>query len=427
MNNINRREFLGYAGALGVAGMLGCATTGGGGAGPRVVIVGGGFGGATCAKYLRKVGGPSLSITLVEMNKQYVTCPFSNTVLGGMRTLDSITHNYDALAKTYNVNVVNDMAMGIDAAGRKVTLHGGKTLAYDRLVVAPGIDFKWGAIEGYDEAASEVMPHAWKAGAQTALLRKQLEAMPDGGVVIIAAPADPFRCPPGPYERASLIAHYLKQNKPKSKILILDAKDKFSKQPLFQDAWDQLYPGMIDWMPGSQGGKVTRADAKEMTAYVDGSAHKGDVVNIIPPQKAGAIAHMAGLANESGFCPVDPRTFESKMHPNVHVIGDASVGGKMPKSGYSAHSQGKVVAAQIVALLGGQPPVDPSWINTCYSLVAPDYGISVAAVYRATAEGVVDVQGAGGVSPREAPRSTRQAEAIYAEGWYKSITSDVFA
>ncbi len=427
MNHINRREFLAYAGALSAAGLFGCASMGGGAAGPRVVIVGGGFGGATCAKYLRKLAGPNVSITLVEKNPNYVTCPFSNTVIGGMRTLESITHKYDALAKTYKIDVVHDTVTAVDPAAKKVTLQGGKTLAYDRMIISPGIDFKWGAIEGYDEAASETMPHAWKAGAQTALLRKQLEAMPDGGVVVIAAPPDPFRCPPGPYERASLIAHYLKQNKPKSKILILDAKDKFSKQPLFQDAWDQLYPGMIDWMPGSQGGKVTRVDVKEMTAYVDNSAHKGDVINIIPPQKAGALAHTAGLVNESGWCPVDPRTFESKLHPNIHVIGDACLGGKMPKSGYSAHSQGKVCAAQITALLSGQPPVDPSWINTCYSLIAPDYGITVAAVYRATAEGIVDVQGAGGVSPREAPRSVRQAEAIYADGWYKSITADVFS
>lgn len=427
MKHINRREFLTYIGALSAGVTFGCTSTREKAAGPRVAIIGGGFGGATCAKYLRKLGGPALSITLVEQNKQYMTCPFSNTVIGGMRSLESITRNHAAMARAYNVNVVYDTVTAVDTAAKKITLKGGTSLPYDRMVVAPGIDFKWGGIEGYDEAASEIMPHAWKAGAQTLLLRKQLEAMPDGGVVLIAAPADPFRCPPGPYERASLIAHYLQQSKPKSKILILDAKDKFSKQPLFQDAWDQLYPGMIEWMPGSQGGKVTRVDVKQMTAYVDNSAHKADVINIIPPQKAGAIAHTAGLSNESGWCPVDPRTFESKIHPNIHVIGDACLGGKMPKSGYSAHSQGKVCAAQITALLSGQPPVEPSWINTCYSLIAPDYGITVAGVYRATAEGIVDVQGAGGVSPREAPRSVRQAEAIYADGWYKSITADMFS
>lgn len=426
MEQLNRRDFLKYAGALSALGAFGGCASMGGASGPRLVVVGGGFGGATCAKYLRKLAGPSVAITLVEKNKNYITCPFSNTVVGGMRTIDTLTHNYDTLAKRYNIDVVFDTVTAIDAGAKTVALQGGKSLSYERLVISPGIDFKWGAIEGYDEAASEIMPHAWKAGAQTLLLRKQLEAMSDGGVVIISAPGDPFRCPPGPYERASLIAHYLKQHKPKSKIVILDAKDKFSKQPLFQDAWDNLYPGMIEWVPGSQGGKVTRADAAGMTLYVDNSAHKGDVINVIPPQKAGAIAHTAGLVNESGWCPVDPRTFESRLHKNIHVIGDACLGGKMPKSGYAAHSQAKVAAAQIAAILIGQPPIDPSWINTCYSLIAPDYGITVAAVYRATAEGIVDVQGAGGVSPREAARSVRQAEAIYADGWYKSVTADAF-
>lgn len=426
MEQLNRRDFLKYAGALSALGALGGCASMGGASGPRLVVVGGGFGGATCAKYLRKLAGSAVAITLVEKNKNYITCPFSNTVVGGMRTIDTLTHNYDTLAKKYNIDVVFDTVTAIDAGAKTVALQGGKSLSYERLVISPGIDFKWGAIEGYDEAASEAIPHAWKAGAQTLLLRKQLEAMSDGGVVIISAPGDPFRCPPGPYERASLIAHYLKQHKPKSKIVILDAKDKFSKQPLFQDAWDNLYPGMIEWVPGSQGGKVTRADAAGMTLYVDNSAHKGDVINVIPPQKAGAIAHTAGLVNESGWCPVDPRTFESRLHKNIHVIGDACLGGKMPKSGYAAHSQAKVAAAQIAAILIGQPPVDPSWINTCYSLIAPDYGITVAAVYRATAEGIVDVQGAGGVSPREAARSVRQAEAIYADGWYKSVTADAF-
>ena len=428
MHNINRRDFLKYAGALSVLGASGCASLGGTGtSGPRLVVIGGGFGGATCAKYLRKLAGPAIAITLIEKNRQYVTCPFSNTVIGGLRTLDTLTHNYDTLARKYNIDVVYDTVTGVDAATKSVSLLGGKKLSYERLVISPGIDFKWGAIEGYDEAASEILPHAWKAGAQTTLLRKQLVDMPDGGVVLIAVPADPFRCPPGPYERASLIANYLKLNKPKSKIVILDAKDKFSKQGLFQDAWEELYKGMIDWVPGSQGGKVTRVDVKTSAVYVDNSEHKGTVINVIPPQKAGALAATAGLTNDTGWCPVDPRTFESKLHPNIHVIGDACLGGKMPKSGYAAHSQAKVCAAQITALLSGQPPVDPSWINTCYSLVAPDYGITVAAVYRATPEGIVDVQGSGGVSPREAPRSVRAAEAIYADGWYKSVTGDAFS
>jgi sulfide dehydrogenase [flavocytochrome c] flavoprotein subunit len=427
MNTINRREFLKYAGALSAAGMFGCATTGGKASGPQLVVVGGGFGGATCAKYLRRLVGPNAAITLIEKNTQYVTCPFSNTVIGGLRKIEDLTFDHANVSKKYDFAVIHDTVTAIDAAAKKVTLQGGKTLSYDRLVVSPGISMKWGGIEGYDEAASEIMPHAWKAGPQTTLLRRQLEAMPDGGVVIIAAPADPYRCPPGPYERASLIAHYLKNNKPASKILILDQKDNFSKQALFQDAWDNLYKGMIEWTPGSQGGKVSRVDTKTMAVYADGSEHKGAVINVIPPHTAGEIAHTAGLVNEKGFCPVDPRTFESTIHKNIYVIGDSCVGGKMPKSAYSAHSQAKVCAAQIAALVSGKPPIDPSWINTCYSLIAPEYGISIAAVYRATAEGIVAVEGAGGVSPREAPASTRELEAIYADGWYKSVTADAFS
>lgn len=428
MGNINRRDFLKYAATLSVLGTSGCTSLGGtAGSGPRIVVVGGGFGGATCAKYLRKLAGPMITITLIEKNRQYITCPFSNAVIGGMRTLDTLTHNYDTLAKQYNIDVVFDTVTGVDATAKSVSLQGGKKLSYERLVISPGIDFKWGAIEGYDAAASEILPHAWKAGTQTTLLRKQLLDMPDGGVVVIVAPADPFRCPPGPYERASLIANYLQQSKPKSKIVILDAKDKFSKQGLFQDAWDELYKGMIEWVPGSQGGKVTRVDVNTRSVTADNREHQGAVINVIPPQKAGALAHTAGLSNETGWCPVDPRTFESKLHPNIHVIGDACLGGKMPKSGYAAHSQAKVCAAQIAALLSGQPPVDPSWINTCYSLIAPNYGITVAAVYQATPEGIVEVPGASGVSPREAPLSVRQAEATYADGWYKSITADTFS
>jgi sulfide dehydrogenase [flavocytochrome c] flavoprotein subunit len=426
MNGINRREFIQYAGVLSAMGITGCATTGGSSSGPRLVVVGGGFGGATCAKYLRRLVGPNASITLVEMNKEYFACPFSNTVLAGLRTMDGIKFDYATVGKKYNYNVVHDVVTAIDPAAGKITLQGGASIPYDRLVLSPGIHFNWSAIEGYDKAASEVMPHAWKAGPQTALMRKQLEAMPDGGVVIIVAPADPFRCPPGPYERASLIAHYLKANKPKSKILLMDQKDKFSKQALFQDAWDSLYKGMIEWMPVTQGGKVTRVDAKAMAVYSDNSEHKGDVINVIPPHTAGEIAHTAKLVNDKGFCPVDHRTFESTLQKNIHVIGDSCVGGKMPKSAYAAHSQAKVCAAQIAAALSGQPPIDPSWINTCYSLVAPDYGISIAAVYRATAESIEPVEGAGGVSPREAPPSIRQMEAVYADGWFKSVTADAF-
>jgi sulfide dehydrogenase [flavocytochrome c] flavoprotein subunit len=315
---------------------LGHAKAGGG----RVVVIGGGFGGATCAGYLRRLSS-DIDVTLVERDTMFMTCPFSNAVLGGLYDMDFITHGYDSLRDDHGVKVVHDSAVDVDANAKKVRLAGGSSLDYDRLVVSPGIDLRWGAIEGYDEAASATMPHAWKAGEQTTILRKQLEAMPDGGVVIIAAPPNPFRCPPGPYERASLIAHYLKKHKPRSKILIYDAKPKFSKQPLFEQGWAALYPGMIEWISESDGGAIDAVDVKAMTVNPTfGDPQKGDVINVIPPQKAGMIAEIAGLADESGWCSVDQRTFESKAHKDIHVIGDASIATPMPKSGFAASSQG---------------------------------------------------------------------------------------
>ena len=314
----------------------------------------------------------------------------------------------------------------IDPAAKKVKLKSGKTLDYDRLVVSPGIDFKWDVIKGYDEKAAQVMPHAWKAGPQTVLLRKKLEAMKNGGTFILVAPPNPFRCPPGPYERASMVAHYLKQHKPKSKVLILDAKDSFSKQGLFMEGWKKLYGDMIEWVPGAKGGIVKAVNTKTMTVEGELDKYKGDVVNVIPPQSAGQIALKAGLADDKGWCPVDPKTFESKMHPGIHVIGDSSIAGTLPKSGFAANSEAKIAAAAIVAMLKGETVADASYVNTCYSLIAPNYGISVAGVYRITEKGIADVPGAGGVSPKEASEGFREDEAKYAVGWYASITADVW-
>ena len=270
------------------------------------------------------------------------------------------------------------------------------------------------------------MPHAWKAGAQTVLLRRQLEALEDGGLVVMSVPANPFRCPPGPYERASLIANYLKTRKPKSKILILDAKDSFSKQRLFQEAWKELYPDHLEWVALSKGGRVTSVDAGAQMFITEFSEHKAAVGNVIPPQRAGRLAELAGVADQTGWCPIDPVTFESKRVSNVHVVGDASIAGSMPKSAFSANAQAKACAAAVVRLLGGQTPTQPKLINTCYSLVAPGYGISVAGVYE-PANGVLsDVPGSGGVSPSEAPRSVRAQEALFAEGWFNTITGEIF-
>jgi NADPH-dependent 2,4-dienoyl-CoA reductase/sulfur reductase-like enzyme len=389
---------------------------------PRLVVIGGGFGGLTCARELRRSG---FSVTLVEPNAIYTSCPFSNSVIAGLRPLEAQHFDYDA-PRAEGVVVAPQRATRIDARGRKVTLADGSELAFDRLVLAPGIDILFDALPGYDEAAAAVLPHAWKAGEQTLLLRRQLEAMTDGGTVLIAAPANPFRCPPGPYERASLIAHYLKTHKPRSKILILDAKDAFSKQSLFQAAWNSLYPGMIEWVGLSSGGKVVRVDAREKIAETEFGTHSADVLNIIPPQRAGLIAAASGVADRSGWCPIDPVTFESKLQPAIHVIGDACIAGGMPKSAFSANAQGKVCAAAITQIMRDGAPGEPKLINTCYSLVAPDYGISVAGVYRPHNGLLADVEGAGGVSPANAPPSIRALEATYAESWFKTITTETF-
>jgi sulfide dehydrogenase [flavocytochrome c] flavoprotein chain len=393
------------------------------GAGGRVVVVGGGFGGATCARFIRRID-PRIAVTLVEASPTFTACPFSNLVIVGLRDLKAQEFGYDKLAAD-QVTVQISPATAIDTQGRNVTLGNGASLPYDRLVLSPGIDIRWDGLPGYTEAAAERMPHAWKAGEQTLLLRRQLEAMEDGGTVVISAPANPFRCPPGPYERASLIAYYLKTKKPKSKLIVLDAKDAFSKQGLFQAAWKALYPN-LEWVSLSSGGKVTSVDAGAMTLVTDFTRHKADVANVIPPQKAGRIAEIAGAADRTGWCPIDPATFESKLQPNIHVIGDASIAGAMPKSAFTANAQAKVCAAAVAKLIAGGKPDDPRLINTCYSLVAPDYGISVAGVYRPADGQLKDVEGSGGVSPINAPASTRAAEATFANGWFSTITQEVF-
>jgi sulfide dehydrogenase [flavocytochrome c] flavoprotein subunit len=393
-------------------------------AGGRVIVVGGGFAGATCARMLKRLD-PRIAVTLVEASQTFTACPFSNEVIAGLRDIKEQQFGYQKIADG-NVTMAFDQASAVDAQTRMVTLAGGARLPYDRLVLAPGIDLRWDSVPGYTEAAAERMPHAWKAGEQTLLLRRQLEAMPDGGLVIIAAPANPYRCPPGPYERASQIAYYLKTNKPRSKLIILDAKDAFSKQRLFQDAWKELYPGIIEWVSLSSGGKVAAVDAAQMTVETDFDKHKPAVANIIPPQKAAAIAERAGVADRTGWCPVDPVSFESKLQPNIHVIGDACIAGAMPKAGFAANAQAKVCAAALVRLMGGQKPDEPRLINTCYTIVAPDYGITVAAVYRPVNGQLVEVQGAGGTSPVEAPKSQREQEAKLADGWFKTITGEIF-
>lgn len=387
-------------------------------------MVGGGFAGATCARALRRAD-PALAVTLIEPNALYTACPFSNAVIAGLRGLEAQQFGYGGLERD-GVTVLRRSVAGIDPERRRARLDDGTDIDYARLVLAPGIDLRFDAMPGYDRAAAEVMPHAWKAGDQTLLLRRRLEAMEDGGLVVLSVPANPFRCPPGPYERASLIAHYLKSRKPRSKLIILDAKDAFSKQRLFEAAWAELYPGLIEWVPLSFGGRVTEVDPSTGTLVTEFGSHQAQVANVIPPQRAGAIAGAAGVADQTGWCPIDPVTFESRLQPGIHVIGDAAIAGAMPKSAFAANGQAKVCALAVACLVQGRQPEEPKLVNTCYSLVAPDYGISIAGVYRPSDGLLAEVEGAGGVSPADAPRPVRALEATYAEAWFRTVADDVF-
>src|SRR5947209_2208007 len=422
-NRTNRREFLKAAAAGASAAFMPMPAIAQG-AGPRVVVVGGGLAGASCARALKKLDARAV-VTLIEASQTFTACPFSNEVIAGMRDLNTQQFGYSKFAAD-GVTVEFGNATAVDPQARTVTLASGARHNYDRLVLAPGIDLRWDALPGYTEAAAERMPHAWKAGEQTTLLRRQLEAMEDGGLVVISAPANPFRCPPGPYERASLIAYYLKTKKPKSKVMVLDAKDAFSKQGLFTAAWKELYPNHLEWVSLSNGGKVTSVEPATNTVVTEFGRHRAAVANIVPPQTAGRIAEVAGVADRTGWCPINPVTFESTLVPNIHVIGDACIAGAMPKSAFAANSEAKVCAAALAKLLAGEAPEEPKLLNTCYSVAAPDYGFSVAGVYKPTNGQLMDVPGAGGVSPANAPATARAQEAVFANGWFKTITSEVF-
>src|SRR3981189_1135331 len=345
----------------------------------RIVVIGGGFGGASCARALRQID-PKLLVTLIEPHRTFTACPFSNEVIAGLREIETQQFTYDRIVAE-GVTVIAQAAVRIDPQTRIVGLADGNSLPYDRLVLSPGIDLRFDALPGYDEAAAAKMPHAWKAGEQTTLLRKKIEAMADGGTVVLAVPAAPLRCPPAPYERASLIAHYLKNKKPRSKVLILDAKDGFSQQKLFEAAWKELYPGRIERIPLSQGGRVTRVDATTNTIVTAFGNYPADVASVIPPQKAGRIAEIAGAADNTGWCPIDPVSFASKLVPNIHVIGDACIAGQLPKSASAAHAQGKACAAVIVNLMSGKPPETPRLTGACYNTVEPGYAFSLSGAY----------------------------------------------
>jgi sulfide dehydrogenase [flavocytochrome c] flavoprotein subunit len=430
MTHLTRRRFGALAGASALV-FASPAVLRAQGSG-RLVVIGGGFGGASAARFAR-IRYPDVSVTLVEPWDRFVTCPYGNLILGGMKTLPEITHSYDGL-RARGVEVIHDRAAAIDAEAHRVRLEGGQELDYDKLILSPGIALRWGAIEGYDEAAAEVFPHAWMGGdgSQITLLRAQLEALPEGGVVGLAIPANPFRCPPGPYERISMIAHYLKQANPTAKILAFDAKEGFSKQGLFQDAWAELYGDMIEWVPSNEDGRIVRVDtANRLFVSEFGTEHRVDVGNVIPPQHAAAIARDSGLADESGWVPVDQRSFEARAARDIHVIGDANIGAPMPKSGFMANTTAKVaVAAALADLTGATPPADPVYFNTCYSHAGEDYAFSVVGVFRPGEDGFAETPDSGGVSPRgplAEMAENRALEAQYADAWYASITEDMFS
>jgi len=386
--------------------------------------VGGGFAGVACARALRKLDA-NLQVTLVTGGKTFSACPFSSSVIAGLREPAQQEFPYDRVAAT-GVRVVTEAATAGDAAARTVALAGGAKLSYDRLVMAPGVEMNFKAIAGYTEVAAEKMPHAWTGGPQVALLRRQLEAMPDGGLVVIAAPATPYRCPPAPYERASLIAHYLKAHKPKSKLLILDAKDSYSKQHLFEEAWAALYPGLIEWVPLGKGGNVTSVDAATMTVKTDFEDYKAAVANIVPPQQAAAIAARTGVADRTGWCPIESVGFESSLQPGIHVLGDAALMGAMPKAAHAAAEQGKVCAAAVVAKLRERAPEEPVLENICYSLAAPDWGFVETNKYRPEKGLLTALPGATNTSPLGAKPAVRAEEASEDEAWFRTLTGELF-
>jgi sulfite dehydrogenase len=419
---MKRRDFLKIAGAAAgagsLAGLAGCASTVPSKA--RVVVIGGGFGGATAAKYIR-LWAPSVDVVLVERENAFISCPISNLVLAGYSSMQDITVGYDGLAR-HGVQVVRDEAVGIDAAKKTVRLASGGDIGYERLIVSPGIDFNFGEVQGYEAAmqAGRVL-HAWKAGPQTEALRRQLVEMRDGGVVVLSIPLAPYRCPPGPYERASMIAAYLKQAKPRSKLLVMDANpDVTSKGGLFKAAWKDLYPGILEYRGNA---KAVGVDAATMTVKLEVEDVKGDVLNVVPPQRAGDIAQKAGLITTNNrWCDVDWRSMESTKVPGIHVLGDATLSAAlMPKSGSMANNHAKIAAAAIIEILNGRAPADPKILNTCYSFVSQKEAIRVSSVHQwdAAKSTLVTVPGSGGIS---AARS--EAEGTYAWNWARTIWAD---
>lgn len=388
----------------------------------RVVVIGGGAGGATAARYLARDSQGALDVTLVEANPVYTTCFFSNLYLGGLRDFESLQHGYDGLSAA-GVQVIHDRAEGVDRDARRVTLAGGEVLDYDRLVLSPGIDFVEGSVPGWSLDDAETMPHAYKAGPQTQLLRAQVEQMREGGLFVMLAPPNPYRCPPGPYERISMIAHQLKTRNPTAKILLVDPKETFSKQTLFEEGWLKHYDGMIERIGPDFGAENVEVRPASMEVVIDGEVEQADVVNVIPRQAAGAIAQMAGVTDDSGWAPVHAEDMRSRLDEAVFVLGDSALQGDMPKSGYAANAQAKVAAMQIRADLLDARAFPARYANTCWSLIAPEDGIKIGATYEPTPEKIASVEGF--VSQPGEDEATRAATYAESVGWYDGIVADM--
>ena len=422
MTSINRRQFIGGAGGLVAVSSFPMPAFAQ--AKPKLVVVGGGPGGATVAKYVAKDGG--IDVTLVEPASQFTTCFHSNLYLGGFRSFQSITHSYDKLKKSYGIKHARTMAQAVDREKKTVRLANGSTLAYDRLLIAPGIDLKFDSVPGYSEAVSQKLPHAWKAGQQTQLLKRQLDALRDGAVIVMVAPPNPYRCPPGPYERISMMAHVLKaKGHKKSKIIILDPKANFSKQGLFVEGWQKHYPGMIEWQDPKMHGGVKSVDAKTMTVVTDLASYKANLINVIPAQTAGKIALAADLADQSGFCPINPENMRSMKDANIYIVGDACIAGEMPKSGFSANSQAKVAAMMIRGDLVQSRTFPARYTNTCWSLIETDDTVKVGGSYAAKDGRIAATETFISKTGETAElRKQTQAENM---GWYSGIVADIFS
>ena len=419
---LDRRGFLG-AGVAAAATLSAPMVLGAAHGKPRVVVVGGGAGGATAARYIAKDSAGAIDVVLIEPSRTYYTCFFSNLYLGGYRDMASLGHSYGALA-AQGVNVVHDWAVGVDRDAKTVALAGGGSVPYDKLILSPGIDFRDGAVQGWDTSAQNAMPHAYKAGSQTELLRAQMESMPQGGTYAMVAPPNPFRCPPGPYERVSMVAHYFKEHNPTAKILIFDPKPGFSKQGLFEDGWTRHYAGMVEWISPDFGGAVDEVRPGSMEVVADGEVVKVDVCNVIPAMKAGRIADQAGVTNEAGWAPVNPHNMATRADENIYVLGDSSQQGDMPKSGFSANSQAKVCAMAVRGELTGSTVFPARFSNTCWSLLDTNDGVKVGASYEATDEKIAKTSGF--VSQVGEDAATREATYGESVGWYDGITADMF-